>query len=332
MTPAYTSSFFRDQQRGSAESAKGVLPLIIAAINPNSAIDVGCGIGTWLAVLAERGVADIWGIDGDYVDRTLLQIPQERFLPHDLTLPIDLKRRFDLVLCLEVAEHLAAESAPTLIDSLVRLGSVILFSAAIPFQGGISHVNEQWPEYWAHHFSRKNYVPVDYIRRQIWHSRDVPWFYAQNILLFVERSYLASNSLLLRESESTPSTPLSLVHPVKYLELVFEIRLANEIAELVPTTDSFILVDDFGVEILPGRKGSPFLERDGVYWGKPANDDEAIRELERMRRAGFAFVIFTWHSFWWLDYYIGFYQYLRSKFQCVRKNDCVRAFDLRSTV
>jgi 2-polyprenyl-3-methyl-5-hydroxy-6-metoxy-1,4-benzoquinol methylase len=332
MATPYTSSFFRDQQRGSGQSAKAVLPLIIAAIKPNSAIDVGCGVGTWLAALAEMGVTDVWGIDGDYVDKTLLQIPQERFLPHDLVLPIHLKRRFDLVLCLEVGEHLPADSAATLIDSLVRLGPVILFSAAIPFQGGTSHVNEQWPEYWARHFSRKDYVPVDYVRRQIWQSRDVEWFYAQNILLFVERGYLESNILLQRESEDTPSTPLSLVHPVKYLELVFEIRLADEIAELVPATDAFILVDDFGGGTLPGRKGSPFLEHDGIYWGKPANNEEAIRELERMRRVEFGFIIFTWRSFWWLDYYTEFSQYLRSKFQCVRKNDCLIAFDLHSTV
>jgi SAM-dependent methyltransferase len=332
MTQPYSSSFFRDQQQGSRQSAKRVLPLIIATIKPRSAIDVGCGVGTWLAVLAESGITDIWGIDGDYVDRTLLQIPQERFLAHDLTLPMHLERRFDLVLCLEVAEHLPADSAPTLIDSLVGLGTVILFSAAIPFQGGTRHVNEQWPDYWARHFATKKYVPVDYLRRQIWQLRDVEWYYAQNILLFVERCYLDSNSLLLQEAENSPPTPLSLVHPVQYLELVFEIRLTHEVTELVPPTDSFILVDDFGVRILPGRKGSPFLEHDGMPWGKPANDDEAIRELERMRRTGFAFIIFTWHSFWWLDYYIGFYQYLRSKFQCVRQNDCLIAFDLRSTV
>ena len=146
---------------------------------------------------------------------------------------------------------------------------------------------------------------MDYLRRQIWHSRDVEWFYAQNILLFVERAYLERNSLLLREAENTPPTPLSLIHPVKYLEVVFEIRLAQEVVELVPETDSFILVDDSGVVTVPGRKWLPFLEHDGMYWGKPANDDEAIRELERMRRAGSAFIIFTWHSFWWLDYYIG---------------------------
>ncbi len=173
---------------------------------------------------------------------------------------------------------------------------------------------------------------MDYVRRQIWDLPEVAWYYAQNILLFVERDYLGSNSLLQREAENTPSSPLSLVHPVKYVELALEIRLAQEINELVPLKDSFILVDDFGVEILPGRKGSPFLERDGVYWGKPANDDEAIRELQRMRQTGSAFVIITWHSFWWLDYYVRFYQYLRSNFRSVRENDCVIAFDLRSTV
>jgi 2-polyprenyl-3-methyl-5-hydroxy-6-metoxy-1,4-benzoquinol methylase len=86
--------------------------MIIAAVQPNTVIDVGCGVGTWLAVLAENGVADVWGIDGDYVDRALLEIPEERFLPHDLTKPVRLERRFDLVLCLEVAEHLPADSDP----------------------------------------------------------------------------------------------------------------------------------------------------------------------------------------------------------------------------
>ena len=332
MTQPYTSGFYADQQRISRQSAERVLPLILAAIQPTSVIDVGCGVGTWLAVLIELGVADVWGIDGDYVERTLLQIPRERFIPHDLTKPIYLERRFDLVLCLEVGEHLPADSAPTLIDSLVSLSPVVLFSAAIPDQGGTHHVNEQWPEYWAHHFATKGYISVDFVRRQIWQLPDVAWYYAQNILLYVERGYLNSNNLLRREAENNPPTPLSLVHPLKYLELVFLLRAPREVAEIVPPSDSFILVDDYnvGFEGLSIGRGLPFLEHDGVYWGKPLNDDEAIRELERMRRSGSAFIIFTWRSFWWLDYYVGFREYLCSKFQCVRKNDCLIAFDLRS--
>jgi SAM-dependent methyltransferase len=333
MTQSYTSAFFVGQQRLSRQSAERVLPIILAAVQPRTVIDVGCGVGTWLAVLTESGVADVWGIDGDYVDRSLLQIPQQRFLPHDLTMPIHLERRFDLVLCLEVAEHLPADSAPTLIGSLVSLGPVVLFSAAIPYQGGTHHVNEQWPEYWARHFAARGFVPVDCLRRRIWQLEEVQWYYAQNILLFVERGYLDNNSSLRREAENTPPTPMSLVHPLKYLELVSMLRISGTVAEIVPLSDSFILVDDVypGFEGLPIRRGIPFLEHQGVYWGKPLDDDQAISELERMRRAGSTFIIFTWRSFWYLDYYVEFSRYLSSKFQCVQKNDCLIAFDLRPT-
>jgi hypothetical protein len=110
------------------------------------------------------------------------------------------------------------------------------------------------------------------------------------------------------------------------------LRLARETAEIVLRDESFILVNDdlFDVGTFADRRGLPFLERDRVYWGKPADDDVAIQELERMRRSGCAFMIFSWPSFWWLEYYTGLHRYLRSKFRCVRENDCLIAFDLRS--
>jgi SAM-dependent methyltransferase len=331
MTQPYTNAFFAGQQHLSRQSAERVLPMIIAAIQPNTAVDVGCGVGTWLAVLIESGVRDVWGIDGDYVDRSLLQIAQDRFRSHDLTVPIHLERRFDLVLCLEVAEHLPADSAPTLIGSLVRLGPVVLFSAAIPYQGGIHHVNEQWPEYWTRHFAARGYIPVDCIRRRIWQLDGVQWYYAQNILLFVEQDHLNSNGFLRREAEYTPPVPLALVHPAKYLEVVSQLRLQAEVAETVPFGDSFILVDDVnpGLEGFPIRRALPFLEHKGTYWGKPRNDDEAISELERMRQSGCVFIVFGRSSFWCLDYYVRFNQYLCSNFPCVRNNDFLIAFDLR---
>jgi SAM-dependent methyltransferase len=331
MAQPYSSQFFEEQRRGSLQSAAKIVPLIMQALRPSAVVDVGCGVGTWLAAFAEHGVADTLGIDGGYVDPALLHIPRERFLAHDLTTPIALKRRFDLVLCLEVAEHLPAEHAPTLIDSLVGLGPAVVFSAAIPFQGGTHHVNEQWPDYWAHHFAARGYVPVDYFRRKIWQVPGIEWWYAQNLLLYIERDHLAAHSPLRREAEETPSTPLSLVHPDKYLEVVFLSRLAREAVDIVSPGESFILVDDgqIGVQDIPGRAGWPFLERDGIYWGKPTDDPEAIRELERLRRAGAAFMIFAWLSFWWLDHYVGLNRYLRATFHCVADNDCLIAFDLR---
>src|ERR1700739_3819861 len=111
MTVAYTPRFFEDRLPGSRKSAGRVVPLVMDLIRPQSVIDIGCGVGTWLAEFSAHGVADIWGIDGDYVDRNLLQIPARRFLPPDLTQLLRRHRRFDLVCCLEVAEHLPADSA-----------------------------------------------------------------------------------------------------------------------------------------------------------------------------------------------------------------------------
>ncbi len=218
MTNQYSDQFYKNQQHGSRQSADQIVPLAIELVKPESVVDVGCGVGTWLAAFARHGITDVYGIDGDYVERNGLQISENRFLAHDLSTPIRLDRRFDLVLCLEVAEHLAAEHAPTLIDSLVNLGAVILFSAAIPHQGGTHHVNEQWPEYWATHFAAKGYVPVDCIRMKVWQNDSVEWWYAQNILLYVERTFLQANDALRREAANSSNPPLSLVHPKRYLK------------------------------------------------------------------------------------------------------------------
>ena len=141
----YTDHFFKDLHDGSDRSAREIIPLVFELIRPRSVIDVGCGSGTWLAVCQEFGVEDILGVDGDYVDEKILTIPKSRFSPRDLRKPFQIGRRFDLVLSLEVAEHLPAESAGSFIDSLTAHGDVVLFSAAIPHQGGMRHLNEQWP-------------------------------------------------------------------------------------------------------------------------------------------------------------------------------------------
>jgi SAM-dependent methyltransferase len=325
----YTEKFYKGQQEGSRRSAERIVPLVLELVKATSVVDVGCGIGTWLAVFAEHGVTNIRGIDGEYVDRRQLQIGEDRFLAHDLAKPIRLNERFDLILCLEVAEHLDPLDAPGLINSLVNLGPRVLFSAAIPDQGGTHHLNEQWPDYWTELFAVHGYRALDCLRSRIWRDQAVEWWYAQNMLLFVDRTALEADQRLLRETHDTVSPPLSLVHPKRYAEAILELRLTREIAEMVPDGESFILVDDdfFSPAVL-GRRRLPFLEKDGLSWGKPADDDSAIEELERMRRTGAVWMIFVWQSFWWLDYYAGLHRYLRSNFRCMKENDCVIVFDL----
>jgi SAM-dependent methyltransferase len=168
-------------------------------VNPASVLDVGCGTGTWLKAFEEQGIADYLGVDGNYVDRTMLRIPEKNFVAIDITKPFDLSRKFDLVLSLEVAEHLPPSVADTFVSTLVRHGTAILFSCAIPGQGGQNHLNEQWPAYWSKKFAAYGYYFHDSIRPMIWDNEKVEWWYRQNIFLVTQ--------------QKSEALPLSLVHP-----------------------------------------------------------------------------------------------------------------------
>jgi len=130
-----------------------------------------------------------------------------------LRVPIDLGRHFDLVVSLEVAEHIPHASADTFVDSLVRHGDIVLFSAAIPGQGGTFHVNEQWPEYWGKRFKARGYVGIDCVRPLVWEDPSVDYWYAQNVFLFVRDTTLASHATLQRESLRAGTELRALVHP-----------------------------------------------------------------------------------------------------------------------
>jgi SAM-dependent methyltransferase len=332
----YTENFFKGIQEGSYRSAKEIVPLILELVQPRSVIDIGCGAGTWLSIFKEFGIEEICGVDGDYVDAKILKIPKEQFLSLDLSKPFHLGRQFDLVLSLEVAEHLPSESADIFIDSLTRLGPVILFSAAIPHQGGTQHINEQWPEYWVELFQHRGYVAIDCLRKKIWKNPDVESWYAQNMLMFVQKDQLDASPLLKREFENTAVSQLSIVHPQKYLSLVDWVErlylAARDITGVIPEEDAFILLDDenFGSLLTAGRRTIPFVEREGRCAGPPPNDETAIQEVERLRRSGANFLVFAWPAFWWLDYYKVFHDYLISNFRCVLRNDRVVAFNLKS--
>ena len=326
----YTREFYDAQKERSRRSAEIIVPLILALVKPRSVVDVGCGVGTWLSVFSEFGVDDVLGIDGEHVDRSTLEIPVEQFLPFDLTLPILTDRQFDLVVSLEVAEHLPEECAKIFIKSLTKLGPVILFSAAIPFQGGTGHLNEKWPDYWANHFKDDGYETIDCIRKKVWQDEKVEWWYAQNLLVFSRKDHLAGNPLLMEEFNNTHLSQLSIVHPKKYKELIRIQLTAQDLANLIPKGDRFILVDQEELrELLAlGDRAIPFLERRGQYWGPPPDSITAIQELERLRQSGLNFIAFLWPAFWWLDYYTGFHCMLRSQYRCVLQNERLVAFKL----
>ncbi|HKW64833.1 MAG TPA: class I SAM-dependent methyltransferase [Candidatus Acidoferrum sp.] len=200
-------------------SAEVIVPLVLQLLPVRSVLDVGCGDGTWLAIFQKLGVSDILGIDGHYVQKDLLQIPAECFRAINLATSFRLEREFDLALSLEVAEHIPPEGAAGFVSSLSRTAPAILFSAAIPSQGGDNHLNEQWPDAWASSFRQHGFVPIDCIRKRVWANEAVDWWYAQNILLFARQDLIDRNQQLRAEFEGTYPDQLCLVHPKRYLQL-----------------------------------------------------------------------------------------------------------------
>lgn len=184
MSDPYHAAYFEGLS-ATRSSAEVVIPLIAGMVAPRSVVDVGCGIGVWLAVCLQAGIDDIVGVDGDYVPRDQLLIPHDRFASAYFSEPFSLGRRFDLAISLEVAEHLPEAAAQGFVASLTRLAPVVLFSAAIPGQGGPGHVNEQWQEYWRSKFSAAGYVACDAIRPLVWGNDCVRYYYQQNILVYV---------------------------------------------------------------------------------------------------------------------------------------------------
>lgn len=199
------------------DSAMEVLPYVFDIVKPRSVVDIGCGGGAWLSACNALGVGDILGVDGDYVEPEKLKIPRQKFMARDLRQPIILDRTFDLAISLEVAEHIPQHHAETFVNSLAGLAPVVLFSGAIPFQGGVGHVNEQWPTYWSDRFRLRGYEVIDCIRRRVWNNDRVNTWYKQNIVLFVENKYLESHDILLREARICNQLPLNIVHPNRYL-------------------------------------------------------------------------------------------------------------------
>jgi SAM-dependent methyltransferase len=212
----YSKAFFSVLAPGSRGSADVVVPLVVDLLEVRSVVDLGCGVGAWLSVFCAHGVSDVLGIDGDYVPRERLEIPPEKFHAADLADPPRIGRRFDLAVSLEVAEHLPPSSSERFVATLVGLADVVLFSAAIPRQGGSEHVNEHWQTWWADRFAEHGYVPVDCVRRRIWTNARVGWWYAQNTILYVARDQLARNERLKAEYELMGTGQLSIVHPALY--------------------------------------------------------------------------------------------------------------------
>lgn len=188
---SYDEEFYRYINAGATRSAEVMIPLLQACIPQqlSSVLDVGCGAGAWLSVW-KKHADEVIGLDGAYVDRSRLLVAPEEFLSRDLRQPFALQRRFDMVQCLEVAEHLPAQRARGLVQDLCKHSDLVFFSAAPPGQGGENHINEQPYAYWRDLFAEQHYTMYDPLRRQLLDDNAVMPWYRYNSFLFANARQL----------------------------------------------------------------------------------------------------------------------------------------------
>lgn len=213
----YNSRYYQWQSIGASKSSRVIVPLVTSFVEPKSVIGVGCGVGAWLKTFADGGIKDYLGIDGSYIDRSKLLIPRKYFIAKDLSRPLGLKRRFDLAICLEVIEHIPPSKSGQLVKSPTKLSDCVMFSGAVPFQGGTDHKNERWQSYWIAKFKKYNYIAVDALRPKIWNNQLVDWWYRQNTLLLVKDTALKNYPQLAHAYALQAYTIVDIVHPQKYL-------------------------------------------------------------------------------------------------------------------
>jgi hypothetical protein len=196
---------------------ENIIPIILNLFNRKieSVIDFGCGCGSWLEVCKQNEITNVLGLDL-FCPEEYLRIDKNEFVKHDISKEYNNENKYDLVISIETAEHIESEYKEVYINNLVKSGDIILFSAAIPGQWGIHHVNCNWLEYWVKMFNDRGFDCID-IRYKWWgNNYNIPPIYKQNVVLFVSKDYLKINKWLYNESVYMGSV----IHPGFYSTVV----------------------------------------------------------------------------------------------------------------
>ncbi len=231
---SYDERFFSSQVEGSLDSARVIVPLLLRLVRPKNVVDVGCGRGAWLKAFQENGIDSICGIDASPVDPSTLLISPEKFIAADLVNLDQIPGDFDLALCLEVLEHLAPDAGCRMVKMLTRVAPAVLFSAAIPHQGGTHHINEQWPSYWRRLFEQEDFRLLDPIRPAIRDDQRVMYYYRQNLLLFVSQKAISGNETLKAEESPQEGAEIEWIHRVIFERNLGLVPFIRTVKGLIP--------------------------------------------------------------------------------------------------
>lgn len=211
----YDERYYKRHQAGSYQSALQILRFVHSITHFQTMVDYGCGIGTWGNAARSLGTKEYLGIDQHAFDVGYMLISESEYLQGNLQHPIRLRSSYDLAVCVEVAEHISKDFADALVDNVCQNSEVVLFSAALTYQGGTGHINEQPCTYWIEKFRSKGYMPVDCIRPAFWDNEQIEIWYRNNCILYM--TCVAFD----RYHKNIPvvSLPADIIHP-KMLERI----------------------------------------------------------------------------------------------------------------
>lgn len=185
----YDKTFYDSQYKGSISSAEIMLKLLFNYWSPNSIIDFGCGVGSWLYAAEKLGVTSLYGVDGPWVSNEQMLSDNIDFIDVDFSkndfrgIP---NKSFDLAVSVEVAEHLSPVFSSDFVDAITSASDIVVFGAAVPLQDGLNHINEQPQSYWINKFNERGFNCYDFFRPKIWDDSLVEVWYRQNTFLFVK--------------------------------------------------------------------------------------------------------------------------------------------------
>jgi len=312
-------------------SRPNTIPTVIHLVKqfqPKSILDVGIGFGKWGHLFREY--TDIneaesdparyrrrnWRVRIDGIEGHAAYLtPMHRFLYSDIhvgdaCLLIRKLPRYDLIFMGDVIEHLDKTLGLQLLRDALKKANKGLIVSTPKFETGQADLCGNELER----------------HRSLWLAGDFKQF-DRVIVRTVDQAILLAVFV-------KPGTPMPICSPPMPMKRADARRLQkckDQLIGLIPSEETFVLVDEEQLRgDLPHSRVVPFLERNGTYWGPPADDGTAIRELERMRKAGARYVAFIWPTFWWLKHYRRFDAHLRKRFRPVLEDDRLIVFDLQN--
>lgn len=196
----YNESFYDEQREKSHQSANASICYIndiymqYMGKNWSSVVDFGCGTGSWLAAFSyENSNAVINGFDWGEMSEHQYYISPDLIKKVDLSKEVITDRKYDICISLEVAEHLSESCADRMVGNLCEASDFIVFSAAVPGQGGKSHINEKPQSYWKEKFNKRGYLAIDSFREKAWNNERIEVWYRQNVIVYIKNDAIVEN-------------------------------------------------------------------------------------------------------------------------------------------